>query len=137
MQEISEAVGPLSAFVLLISLGSGNDLFDHRRLRVCVVLYVVPPSGRKVSLSAFIEIPLLGSGSQSIAKQQHPLDFRAPDGEHMNLHVRVVITQEPMLVPVRLSKLQHVSGSLQSREIPGLMCRIGPSARTGGSRKSG
>jgi DNA-binding transcriptional ArsR family regulator len=29
-----------------------------------------------------------------------------------------------MLVPVRLSKLQHVSGSLQIREIPGLISRV-------------
>src|SRR6188472_1251818 len=122
--EILEAVGALSALALLIRSASGNDLFDYRRLRVCVVLDVVPPASRKLTLSAFIELPLLGSGSQPIAKQQHPLYFRTPGGEHMHLHVRIVISQEPMLVPVRLSKLQDVSGSLQIREIPCLVCRV-------------
>src|SRR4029453_18904761 len=67
---------------------SGNDLFDRRGLGVGIVLYVVPPSGCKLTFGAFIQLTVLGSGAQPVAEQQHALHLRTVDGAHAAVHPR-------------------------------------------------
>jgi hypothetical protein len=45
---------------LLISVGSGDDLFDDGRLGVGVVLDVVPSSRGQFTLGALVQLTLLG-----------------------------------------------------------------------------
>ena len=107
--------GRAEGSVLLISSGSGNDFFDDGRLGVGVVLDVIPPTGSQLTFGALIQLKLIGSGAQPITEEQHSLHLGAPDGEYMHLYLRVVVVQEPMLVPVGLPKLESVSGGRQIR----------------------
>ena len=102
---------------MLICLSPRDDLFNHRRLCIRVVLDVVPPTVSKLTLGALIQIAILRYRPQPVAEQQHPLHLGIPGGEHVDLDVRVVIPQQAMLVQVGLSKLQFVPGSLQIRQV--------------------
>jgi hypothetical protein len=95
----------------LSCLSPRDDLFDHGRLLIRVVLNVFPLTVSELTLGALIQIAPLRNGAQPVAEQQHPFHLRTSDGEHVDVDVRVVIAQQAMFL-VGLPELQFVAGSL-------------------------
>jgi hypothetical protein len=103
----------------------GEDLLDHGRLGVGVVLDVRPLTLREVTLRVLVQLAVVVVQPEPVAERHHPLDLGAAFREGVDVHVRVGTLEQPVLVPVRLADAQHVVGGLERWDIGPLVAGVG------------
>ncbi len=108
-----------------IALGPVENLLHDRRLRVRVVLDVLPLLRGELALRALVQLTVGVIRSQPIAEDEHALDLLAARGEHVQVHGRILSSQQPVLVPVRLAHAQDVADSLQLGHVRTLVGGVG------------
>ena len=120
---------------------SGHDLRDDRRLRVRVLLHVLPVAGRQLPLRGRVALSVGVVPAQPVAEQQHPVGLLTAGREDVEIDVRVRPLEQPVLEPLRLADVKHVAGRLEvghvrrpRRRSPGTsstMSMIGLAGRVG------
>src|SRR3954464_4423592 len=102
-----------------------HDLFDPLRLRVRVVLDVLPRLPGELPLRAQVELAVRLVGTEVVAEAQHPRELAASGGEHVEADARIHSLEQPVLEPVGLADAQDVPGRLEWRDIRALVRRVG------------
>ena len=103
-----------------------QDLLDHGRLRIRIVLHVLPLPGAEPALRPRVELSVRFVCAQPIAEDEHPLELGALRWKNVQVHRRgVVPPQHPVLEPVRLANAEDVPRRLQLRDVRLLVGRVG------------
>jgi len=76
---------------------------DDGRLRVGVLLHVLPLAAGQLALLLGVELAVGGVLAQPIAEEEHPVDLLTPGSEDVDVDLRVGSLEEAMLVPVGLA----------------------------------
>src|SRR5437773_6083130 len=87
----------------LIECGAGpsENLLDYGRLRVRVVLHVLPLLCTELALRPRVELSVYLVRAQPIAEDEHPPELLAARRKDVQVHRRVVPPEHAMLEPVR------------------------------------
>src|SRR5437588_2944879 len=93
--------------------GSCENLLDHCRLCISIVLRVLPVLTSKLPLGALIQLTIGCVAAQPVAEEQHAIDLRAARREDMEIDVGVWPLEHTVLVPIWLSDAQHVADTFQ------------------------
>src|SRR4051794_39114547 len=103
----------------LIECGAGpsENLLDHGRLRVRVVLHVLPLLRAELALRPRVELAVSLARAQPVAEEQHPVDLAALRWEDMQVHRRLGASEHPVLEPVWLANAEDVASSFQLRDV--------------------
>src|ERR1041385_2109654 len=107
-------------------LRPGHDLSHHLRLRVGVLLHVLPRPRGELALGRGVALAVGRVRSQVVPEQQHPVQLLAARREHMYVHDRVWPVEHPMLEPVGLADAEDVTRRLHAGHVRDLVRRVRP-----------
>src|SRR6266571_2372266 len=111
----------------LIKCGDGarENLLDHGRLRIRVVLYVLPLLRAELALRPRIELAVRFVRAQPIAEEQHSVNLGTLRWKDMQVHGWFGAAKHPVLEPVRLANAENVTHRLKLRDVRLLVRRVG------------
>src|SRR6266545_1899232 len=102
-----------------------EDLLDHARLGVRVVLDVLPVLLGELALRPRVQLPVGVVRAQAVTESEHPVDLRAAGREDVQVDAWVLVLEKSMLEPIGLADPEHVPRILQGRNVCLLVGGVG------------
>src|SRR6266540_1384828 len=102
-----------------------EDLLDHARLCVRVVLDVLPVLLGELALRPRVQLPVGVVRAQAVTESEHPVDLRAAGREDVQVDAWVLVLEKSMLEPIGLADPEHVPRILQGRNVCLLVGGVG------------
>src|SRR5437867_1803587 len=111
----------------LIKCGEGarENLLDHGRLRIRVVLHVLPLLRAELALRPLVELSVRVVRAQPIAEEQHSIDLGTLSWKDVQVHGWLGASKHPVLEPVRFANAENVTHRLKLRDVRLLVGRVG------------